>query len=225
MSNFGFSIGSQTSKNYSNLLHDAFVTGRKHMEPVEEYSVRDLTPETWKDFEQFFAKYNGVQAGCWCMYYHRVHVTPGSTFEEKAENNRVDHKGLVEGRRAHGLMIYNGENVIGWAQFGPRDELPRVENGRVYKTLDKIPEETPLWRITCFFVDREYRRRGVASIALREVLNRIKESGGGVVESYPVTHSKAFSVWFGTVSMYEKHGFKKVIELGRSNVLMRKTIQ
>lgn len=197
---------------------------KKQREAITEYSVKDLTTDTWSEFEQFFSKYNGVQAGCWCMYYHRKHETPGKTWEEKSDNNRKDHRDLVFSNSARGIMILQHEKVIGWCQFGKRDELPRPENGRVYKTLEKIPEEVALWRITCFFVDKDYRRRGVASIALKEVLNRIRENGGGIVEAYPVKHSRAVPVWFGTVSMYEKHGFKKVTDLGSSNTLMRKNI-
>jgi hypothetical protein len=44
--------------------------------------------------------------------------------------------------------------------------------------------ELPDYRITCVFVDRDYRRRGVADLALRSALDLIANSGGGVVEGY-----------------------------------------
>ena len=46
-------------------------------------------------------------------------------------------------------------------------------------------EQLPDWRITCFFVGRTHRRRGVADAALAGALNEIARLGGGLVESYP----------------------------------------
>lgn len=193
-------------------------------ESFTSYSVKDLSPDTWKDFEQLFARHSGMQSGCWCMYYHTSHQTPGKTQEERSENNMMGHRGLVSEGKARGILIYDGDLPVGWCQYGTRDELPRMANGRVYKTLERIPDSVPLWRITCFFVDRDYRRRGVAKIALTEAISRIRQEGGGIVEAFPVTHSKAYSTWFGSVSMYEKLGFEVVTPIGRSNVLMRLNI-
>ncbi len=158
------------------------------------------------------------------MYYHRKHETPGRTMIEKAENNRTDHRNLVLSNSARGILIYHKEEPIGWCKYGTREELPRVENGRVYKTLERVPDTETLWRITCFFVDRDYRRRGVAKIALKEALGRIESEGGGIVEAYPVTNPRAYTIWFGTVTMFEEHGFEPITSLGRSTVLMRKRI-
>jgi GNAT superfamily N-acetyltransferase len=47
--------------------------------------------------------------------------------------------------------------------------------------LGKLPD----YRLTCFFVDRNYRRKGVAAVALRGALDLIAKAGGGVVEAYP----------------------------------------
>jgi GNAT superfamily N-acetyltransferase len=43
----------------------------------------------------------------------------------------------------------------------------------------------PDYRLTCFFVDRDYRRAGVAAAALQGALDLIAQAGGGVVEAYP----------------------------------------
>ncbi len=192
--------------------------------PLKDYSVKELGPDTWKDFESFFSKYNGVQAGCWCMYYHREHVTPGKTIEEKTENNHREKEALVKSGKSRGVLIYADNSLVGSCQYGTREELPRPDHGRVYKTLERVAGGSPLWRITCFFVDRDYRRRGVASILLRETLSRIKEGGGGTVEAYPVTHWNAYSVWFGSLPMYQQVGFEVVAKLGRSNVLVRRYV-
>ena len=186
-----------------------------------ELTSRDLSPHTWKDFEDFFSRFNGVQGGCWCMYYHGSFISPGKTNINGPELNRESHKKLVEDGKARGILIYSGPRAIGWCQYGTREELPRPGNGRIYRTLEPIPEETRVWRITCFFVDMEFRRRGVAKFALSRVLQRIREAGGGIVEAFPVTGTKAYTQWFGNVSMYRENGFTEVAVIGKSNVLMR----
>lgn len=196
-------------------------TNRAHL---DHYGVRDLAIDTWNDFEEFFQKYGGVQGGCWCMYYHRLHQAPGRDAEEKARNNHDDHKALVSQGRGHGILIYSGSRAVGWCQYGIREELPRPDNGKIYRILDPVPATQKLWRITCFFVDREYRRRGVAKIALKAALERIKNIGGGMVEAYPVTTFRTYSVWFGAVKMFEDLGFKPICALGKSNVLVRKMV-
>ncbi len=56
----------------------------------------------------------------------------------------------------------------------PKDE--GAEGGRAYKErlvregrlkeYNAGPDKTPHYRLTCFFVDRNYRRKGVAAVAL-----------------------------------------------------------
>ncbi len=86
-----------------------------------------------------------------------------------------------------------------------------------------------LWRITCFVVDKQYRRRGVASAALKAALEAIRKKGGGLVEAYPVSKTDQGSnyMYSGTVTMFEKAGFNMITPLatGRTaTVVMRKTI-
>lgn len=189
-----------------------------------EFEAKDLDSTTWKDFEEFFTKYGGVQAGCWCMYYHRTGGTPGKTQEERTERNHGDIRDLVFSGKNRSVLIYHDGKAIASAQYGTSDELPRPGNGRNYRALNLPEPGKRLWRITCFFVDTQYRRRGISKFALDEIIKRIKEKGGGTVEAYPVSNFRALSVWFGLVSMYRERGFKTVAQIGRSTYLMRKEL-
>ena len=119
--------------------------------------------------------------------------------------------------------MYDGAEPIGWCQYGPREELPRIDAARNYKALGLDGGEK-IWRVTCLSVDRAYRRRGVAKLALAAALDSIKARGGGTVEPYPVTHRWALAVWFGTKSMLEREGFEVVGPYGKSGVVMRKAL-
>jgi len=127
------------------------------------------------------------------------------------------------------ILVYEGETPVGWCQYGTREELPRIDAGRNYRKVGPPGETQRLWRITCFFVDREHRGRGVAKFALGAALASIRRRGGGVVEAYPVVSAKMAAVpewrWFGTPSMFRREGFREVAPLGASGVLMRKTVR
>jgi GNAT superfamily N-acetyltransferase len=188
------------------------------------YRTRELSPETWKDFEALFGKYGGVQDGCWCMYYHRARPNRGQPDEERHAQNRADHRRLVGEGTARGILVYREGVPVGWCQFGRTPELPRIDAGIKYRALGAARAPPPDWRITCFFVDRGQRRVGVATAALGAALEAIGRSGGGLTEAYPATQMRAVATWFGSESMFRKNGFQKVAPFGQSNVLMRKRV-
>lgn len=184
------------------------------MAGAKRFTTRELTTSTWRDFEELFARFNGVWGGCWCMYCHLR-----GEFHTGPQNRRLK-RALVRKRRAHGILVYADGTAVGWCQFGPRDELPRLD-GRFYKKLG-LQEEERIWRVTCFFVDRQFRREGVARLALRAALRAIDKRGGGIVEAFPFIGEKA---WYpGTPRMFEREGFKVHARLGDSRLLLRRTI-
>jgi ribosomal protein S18 acetylase RimI-like enzyme len=198
------------------------------LEP-SSYSTRELSSRTWRDFEKLFGK-KSKWGGCWCMIFQRPGPLPKSetrklTKEQRVGRDRKDKKELVERGRSHGILVYSDEEPVGWCQYGLKRELPRIDAGRIYTKLTLDNEEGKrLWRITCFWVDRNYRGRGVATASLKAALKSIKKKGGGLVEAYPAIRKGFPADWFGTVSMFKKEGFKFVAPFGKSNVLVRKTI-
>ncbi len=189
------------------------------------YTTRELDPGTYQDFETLAAK----QGSCWCMYYQRPRPIGGKlTKEARLKINKKEKEKLVKVGRSHAVLVYEGRKPVGWCQYGTQDELPRIDAGRNYRKVGPPDGVERLWRITCFFVDRDHRGKGVAKAGLKAALASIQERGGGVVEAYPVVSKKMAAVpewrWFGTPGMFEKQGFREVTPLGTSLVLMRKRI-
>jgi hypothetical protein len=154
------------------------------MNAEKAYSSRKLSPTTWPDFEALFAKHNGVWGGCWCMFYH----TRGEfLIKGHGPENKKTKKTLVKKRRTHGVIVYAGKTPVGWAQYGPKPELPRLDASKTYQSLSLNNKGKKLWRITRFFVDRNNRKRGVAGFGLSAALASSKKKGGGVVKAYPST--------------------------------------
>lgn len=198
------------------------------------FTTKELSPETWPDFLKLFSQGNGWDT-CSCMHFHRPRRLPKSewlpTRAQRAIRNRRQHRKLVACGQSHGVLVYAKGEPVGWCQFGPREELPRIDRGNYYIDLHPpMPEK--LWRITCFVVLKPYRRRGVASLALRAALHSIRRRGGGLVEAYPIDwwlpRTFGNESTHGTASMFFKAGFRPAGSLGStrfsSHVLVRKFV-
>jgi GNAT superfamily N-acetyltransferase len=101
--------------------------------------------------------------------------------------------------------VVDGDEAIAWCEYGTPEELPTIHHRKQYEAeCDVLPD----YRLTCIFVDRRYRRRGLAEVALRGALELIARAGGGVVEGYPhETGEKKMSSSFlynGTRGLYER---------------------
>lgn len=183
---------------------------------------RPLTAQTWPDFARLVQAHNGVWGGCWCMAFH----PPRGDGPCTAEDNRAAKESLVRSGTAHAALVYDGADCVGWCQFGPPPELPRIKHKRAYEALSRQP---PDWRITCFFVARTHRRSGVAAAALAGALAEIARLGGGTVESSPedVTDRSVSSSFLhnATVSLFERHGFERVRRLGKNHWLVTKQVR
>jgi ribosomal protein S18 acetylase RimI-like enzyme len=184
--------------------------------------ARALDETTWPDFAALVERHNGVWGGCWCMAFHAEGVGRTKT----AAQNRLEKEYRVTEGRAHAALVYDGPTCVGWCQFGPTDELPRIKRRRAY--LDGLGA-LPDWRITCFFVDSKCRRKGVASTALEGALHEIAQRGGGTVESYPEdTAARKVSSSFlhnGTLAMFESHGFERTRRLGKHHWVVTKVVR
>jgi GNAT superfamily N-acetyltransferase len=131
---------------------------------------------------------------------------------------------LVARDRAHAALVFEGDEAVAWCQYGPPDELPNIHHRKEYEAALDWP---PDYRITCIFVDKKHRRKGVTAAALRGAVDLIAQAGGGVVEGYPhdTNDGKKVSVLYNaTRSLYERAGFDYVRAKGKRNCVMRKVL-
>ncbi|HEY3262669.1 MAG TPA: GNAT family N-acetyltransferase [Pseudonocardiaceae bacterium] len=188
---------------------------------VSEYTIKPLGADTWEAFADLVERHNGVWGGCWCTWFHRARAEKG----QGADGNRAHKKRLVIDGRAHAALVFDGDVAVAWCQYGTPEELPNIYHRKEYEAgLDNAPD----YRLTCFFVDRRYRRKGVAAEALRGALVLIAQAGGGVVEAYPQdTRGERTSGSFlynGTRSLFEKAGFSYERSKGQNHCVMRRTV-
>lgn len=179
------------------------------------YTVRPLDASTWDAFAALVEANNGVFGGCWCLGFHPDGGRKWGSVAEKRERKRE----LVLAGEAHAALVFEGDDCVGWCQFGRPDELPRIKSRAAY---DKGATTPPDWRIACHFVGKGHRRQGVASAALAGALELIAGLGGGTVEGYPEAAGAvpAGFLYNGAISTYERLGFERDRAIGKHRWIM-----
>jgi GNAT superfamily N-acetyltransferase len=130
-------------------------------------------------------------------------ATPG-------EANKKAFRKIVDKGPAPGLLAYEGEVAVGWIAVRPRsDYQARFEKMRSLKPLD----EAPVWSVTCFFIRKGYRRRGLSVQLLEAAKKHVKKQGGRLLEGYPNVPGKGDAVdafaWTGLLPAFERAGFEE----------------
>ena len=92
------------------------------------YTTRPLTADTWGDFANLVEANNGVWGGCWCMGFHPEGVGRGRTV---SQNRDAKHAHVRKGT-VHQILVYDGDECVGWCQYGPPAELPTIKNSKAY---------------------------------------------------------------------------------------------
>ena len=190
---------------------------------MSRYSTRALDETTWPDFARLVEANNGVWGGCWCMWYHGKEACAD---DESSRVKRDAKAELVRAGKAHAALVYSGADCVGWCQFGSPAELPRIHNQKAYLAAEsKLPD----WRITCFFVGKGYRGKGVATAALAGAIEQIRRLGGGRIEGYPeATEGRKASSAFlfnGALSTFTKLGFKASRQIGKHKWVATRTVR
>lgn len=186
---------------------------------MSAFTVRPLGPATWDAFAALVERNNGIFGGCWCIGFHPE--------RNSAPDNRQAKETRVREGRAHAALVFDEDGVArGWCQYGSPEELPGIKHRRVYEQQDPA---VPDWRITCFYVDKTHRRRGIARAALAGALEQIGEAGGGLVEAISeVTAGREAHGRFlftATVELFEQFGFARGAQVGKHAWIVTRVIE
>jgi hypothetical protein len=183
------------------------------------FTVKALDASTWPAFAALVERHNGVFGGCWCMGFH----PEGFGKDPTVERNRERKLSRVKAGTAHAALVFEGDECVGWCQFGPPDELPRIKSRAAYeKTCTTLPD----WRIACCFVGKGHRRQRVMTTGLVGALELIAGLGGGRVEGYPEDAASvpAGFLFNGALSTYEKLGFVRDRQIGKHRWVVYKDV-
>lgn len=192
------------------------------------------TAERWDDLETLFRP-RGAFGGCWCMYWRLPHAEFNAS---SAAEHRAALQQLVAAKKAPGILAYaSAEEIaavtgapapagaaVGWCALAPREEYRALARSRILKPVD----DQPVWSVTCFFISRPFRRRGLTVQLLEAACAYAAAHGAHIVEGYPVEPAGGRTpdpfVYVGLASAFRKAGFTEVARRSPTRPIMRRII-
>ena len=139
----------------------------------------------------------------------------------RQENKKAFHN-LVEHGPAPGLLAFIYEIAVGWCQLTPRDALPWLDRTWRLKRIDDLP----VWSISCLYVLKGYRRKGITSGLIAVALVAAKYAGAPALESYPLDSELTPSAsGTGYISTFKRAGFNIVARHVQPRPIMRHDLQ
>src|SRR5919205_1563098 len=98
------------------------------------YTVKALDETTWDAFAALVEHNNGVFGGCWCIGFH-----PEGVDRNSAAVNRQRKLERVKRGTTHAALVFDGDECLGWCQFGAPHELPRIKSRAAYEKSGSAP--------------------------------------------------------------------------------------
>ena len=96
---------------------------------MSRFVCRPLDESTWTDFSALVERNGGIFGGCWCMGFH----PEGAGRDSTQELNRERKLSRVRAGTAHAALVLDGDECVGWCQFGAPDEVPRIKSRAAYE--------------------------------------------------------------------------------------------
>jgi len=132
----------------------------------------------------------------------------GSVYRwRRRERNGAAFREVVKRGPPPGLLAFDGKVPVGWCQLTPRDALPWLDRAWRLARVDRVP----VWSISCFYVRKGHRRRGVTSALIAAALKVARRAGAPALEAYPLDAALTPSASStGYASTFARAGFRTV---------------
>jgi len=184
---------------------------------LSSWKCLPVTASRWEDLETLFGE-RGACGGCWCMVWR---LRNKDWVSGKGAGNKSAFKKIVKTNERPGVLGYIGKQPIAWCSVAPREKYSFLKRSRILSPID----EESVWSISCLFVLKPYRRKGVSILLLKSAVEFAAKCGAGIVEGYPAVtameHTPDPFVWTGTPSAFIKAGFKEVLRRSKIRPIMR----
>lgn len=146
----------------------------------------------------------------------------GAAYRKRPEEaNKAAFRQVVESGPPPGLLAFEGDLAVGWCQLTPRASLPQLD--RVWRI--KRVDDVPVWSISCFYVRKGYRRRGVTSALIAAAVKAAKAARAPAIEAYPLDGEltpSASSTGYATT--FARAGFRAVARHTPPRPIMRRNL-
>ena len=188
---------------------------------ISEVSVQPVTGERVDDWLDFFDRDgfagNPGWASCYCLEPH-VPTTPEQPERPWRQTRAASAERLRQGT-TFGYLAYVAQRAVGWVNASLASEY-----GALYQLRDRDRQQArSVIGVSCFVIAPAFRRHGVASRLLDQIITDAPGRGAAWIEAYPHNSPKPGDAdhFRGPRSMFEARGFQPVAVLESHTVLRR----
>lgn len=179
-----------------------------------------VRPATWDSFSAVMGEKGGC-GGCWCMLWRHSKKEMDANM---GDGNRRAMKRLFDAGQVPGLVAHRGDEAVGWIQVDRRDAFPRLKASRVLRPVD----EKAVWCVSCFLVDKRFRRQGLSRRLLEAACAFASARGARILEGYPIDTAKdnypPVYAFTGFAGAYRDAGFTEVARRSETRPIMRRCL-
>lgn len=138
----------------------------------------------------------------------------------KTGGNKRRMKARVTKGPPPGVLGYLGKEAVAWCSVGPREEFDALARSRVLKPVD----EQPVWSITCLYVRKDQRKKGLMPQIVIGAAALARKRGARLIEAYPTERPPQLPdvfLWTGVASGFERAGFNEVARRSKARPILR----
>jgi GNAT superfamily N-acetyltransferase len=129
-------------------------------------------------------------------------------------------RALVDAGAQPGVLLYEDGRAVAWCAVAPREEYVRLGASKVWAPVD----EQKVWAVSCFFIDRKARGKGLSVEVLKAAVEFARSKGAKIVEGYPQELAEKLPpafVWMGVMPTFVHAGFREVERRSLKKPIMR----
>jgi len=161
-----------------------------------------------------FSEEHGKFRYCSCMRWRLT----STQFKCSTKDGRVATlEQLVKQGTPVGVLAYAENEPVGWCSIAPRETYEALER---YRALPRV-DDAPVWSVVCFFIDRNFRRKGATLGLLLAAVEYGRSMGAKIIEGYPVEPGERLYTYMGSPSTFRAAGFRDVTPTVQTRTVMR----
>lgn len=197
---------------------------------VMPIDIRPATADRWSDLVAVFGRRGEDPSWCWCQLFLRSATAKHSAAEAAPDNRDALCQEITRAVIPPGLIACVDDHPAGWTRVGPRAAFPGVTGNKALARV--LPADNAgVWWVTCFAVDRHYRRSGVGLALLQAAVEFARQHGATAIEGHPVdvaalkaARAAPSALYTGTKAMFAAAGFAEVAHTYPTRPVMRRSI-
>ncbi len=181
--------------------------------------IKKMNKDLLEDHLLFFDQMKTIDSydcsKCYCVFFHAPEKAREWLKRTDVENKNLAIR-LINEEKLTGFLAYDRKRPIAWCNVNDKNAF-NFNKSRFY--VNKTNCKNTIC-IVCFYVNNNYRGKGLASSLLKYIIEYYRNSNYKYIEVYPSTNkTKESENYHGYPSLFLKNNFKIINEMNETDDL------